>query len=221
MQALPHTVVYIEGGYSDLNTPAYTAKVLNAVGVCKIRGFFTNDTHDNWTSLEVKWATAIAKRTHGAHFIVNTASNGRGALRNHNRRKNGNEDLCNPPGRALGPRDTTDTGFPLADAWMWTHPPGQQQRLRRRPRRRRLLADLRRGPRRPRQPEARPRLPQPARTSAIDGALGRIPRLRRGRGITIEGADDDRSTGPADRCSATGAGSGAPLCWARSLPRRC
>jgi endoglucanase len=124
MQALPHTVVYIEGGYSDLNTVAYTAKILNAIGVSTIRGFYTNDTHDNWTSLEVKWATAIAKRAHGAHFIVNTASNGRGALRNHNRRKNGNEDLCNPPGRALGPRGTTDTGFAFADAWMWTHPPG-------------------------------------------------------------------------------------------------
>ncbi|MHB1837935.1 MAG: glycoside hydrolase family 6 protein, partial [Solirubrobacteraceae bacterium] len=36
----------------------------------------------------------------------------------------GNEDLCNPPGRGLGPMDTTDTGFPLADAFMWTHPPG-------------------------------------------------------------------------------------------------
>ena len=22
------------------------------------------------------------------------------------------------------PRDTTDTGYPLADAFMWTHPPG-------------------------------------------------------------------------------------------------
>jgi hypothetical protein len=124
MQALPHTVLYIEGGYSDLNTVAYTAKVLNAIDVHKIRGFYTNDTHDNWTSTEVKWATAIAKRTHGAHFIVDTSSNGRGALRNHNRAINGNEDVCNPPGRALGPRDTTKTGFAFADAWMWTHPPG-------------------------------------------------------------------------------------------------
>jgi endoglucanase len=124
MRVLPHAVVYIEGGYSDTNTVAYTAKVLNAIGVSTIRGFYTNDTHNNWTSQEVKWATAIAKRTHGAHFVVNTASNGRGPLRNANRRQSGNEDLCNPPGRALGPQDTTETGFALADAWIWTHPPG-------------------------------------------------------------------------------------------------
>jgi hypothetical protein len=124
MQALPHTVVYLEGGYSDSNSVRYTAKVLNAIGVNKIRGFFTNDTHEAWTIDEVRWATAIAKRTHGAHFIVDTADNGRGPLFNKIKVGNGIEDLCNPPKRGLGPRTTTDTGYPFADAWMWTHPPG-------------------------------------------------------------------------------------------------
>jgi Glycosyl hydrolases family 6 len=124
MQALPHTVVYVEGGYSDSNSVAYTAKILNAIGINRIRGFFTNDTHEAWTIDEVHWATAIAKRTHGAHFIVDTADNGRGPLYNHVKVGNGVEDLCNPPKRGLGPRDTTNTGYAFADAWMWTHPPG-------------------------------------------------------------------------------------------------
>jgi Glycosyl hydrolases family 6 len=122
--SLPHTVVYVEAGYSDSNPVGYTARVLNAIHVNRIRGFFTNDTHENWTINEVRWATAIAKRTHGAHFIVNTADNGRGPLVNRDRVHNGNEDLCNPPGRGLGPLDTTDTGFAYADAFLWTHPPG-------------------------------------------------------------------------------------------------
>jgi endoglucanase len=124
MAALPHTVVYVEGGYSDSNSVRYTAKVLNAIGIGKIRGFFTNDTHEAWTMSEAKWGTAIAKRTHGAHFIVNTADNGRGPLYNKVKVGNGVEDLCNPPRRGLGPRDSTNTGFAFADAWMWTHPPG-------------------------------------------------------------------------------------------------
>ncbi|MBV9817197.1 MAG: glycoside hydrolase family 6 protein [Solirubrobacterales bacterium] len=124
MQSLPHTVVYVEGGYSDSNSVQYTARVLNAIGVDSIRGFFTNDTHQAWTINEARWATAIAHRTHGAHFIVDTADNGQGPLLNRDRVRNGNDDLCNPPGRGLGPRDTTDTGFAFADAWMWTHPPG-------------------------------------------------------------------------------------------------
>ena len=124
MGALPHTVVYVEGGYSDSNSVSYTARALNAIGIGHIRGFFTNDTHENWTINEVRWATAISRRTHGAHFIVDTADNGRGPLLERNRVKNGNEDLCNPPGRGLGPLDTTQTGYADADAFMWTHPPG-------------------------------------------------------------------------------------------------
>jgi hypothetical protein len=124
MQALPHTLVYVEGGYSDSNSVAYTAKILNAIGVNSIRGFFTNDTHEAWTINEAHWATAISEKTHGAHFIVDTADNGRGPLDNTNKVRDGVEDLCNPPGRGLGPQTTTNTGFAFADAWMWTHPPG-------------------------------------------------------------------------------------------------
>jgi endoglucanase len=124
MQALPHTVVYVEGGYSDSNTARYAAKILNAAGVNKIRGFFTNDTHEQWTINEVRYATTIANLTHGAHFIVNTAANGRGPLLNPHPTTQGVENLCNPPNRGLGIRDTTNTGYPYADAFMWTHPPG-------------------------------------------------------------------------------------------------
>ena len=124
MEALPHTVVYVEGGYSDSNSAAYTAKILNRIGVDKIRGFFTNDTHENWTINEVKWAQRVSKLTHGAHVIVDTADNGDGPKANRDRVKNGNNDLCNPPGRAIGPEDTTNTGSAPADAFLWTFPPG-------------------------------------------------------------------------------------------------
>jgi hypothetical protein len=123
-QALPHTVVYVEGGYSDSNSVGYTAKALNAIGVNKIQGFFTNDTHNNWTINEIRWATKVAQRTHGAHFIVNTASNGQGPKLNPHPTTQGVEDLCNPPGRGLGPTFNTSTGYKYADAFMWTHPPG-------------------------------------------------------------------------------------------------
>jgi endoglucanase len=124
-QSLPHTVVYAEAGYSDANRPKYTARVLNAIGIRKIRGFYTNDTHHVWTIDEVHWAQKVSGRTGGAHFIVNTAENGTGQLRTRHPHRQGNEVLCNPPGRALGPRPTTATGSPLADAWLWTYEPGK------------------------------------------------------------------------------------------------
>jgi endoglucanase len=125
LEALPHTAVYMEGGYSDANTAAYAAKMLNAAGISRIQGFFTNDTHLQWTSHELKYAAAVSKLTGGAHFIINTAGNGRGPLLNPHPRTQGIEDLCNPPNRGLGIPDTTDPGLdPDLDALLWTAPPG-------------------------------------------------------------------------------------------------
>jgi endoglucanase len=122
--SLPHEVAYMEAGYSDAEPPSYAAKVLNASGVRKIRGFWTNDTHLNWTINEIHWGEAISRKTHGAHFVVNTAQNGNGPLKNPHPGSQGVEDLCNPPGRALGPRPTTSTGFKPVDAFVWSTVPG-------------------------------------------------------------------------------------------------
>ncbi len=124
ISSLPHTVVYLEAGYSDANGPRYTARVLNAAGVGTIRGFWTNDTHLNWTISEIKWGDKVSRLTHNAHFVINTAQNGNGPKKNPHPVTQGNEDLCNPPGRGLGPRPTTDTGFSHVDAFLWSSPPG-------------------------------------------------------------------------------------------------
>ncbi|MGN6870797.1 MAG: glycoside hydrolase family 6 protein [Solirubrobacteraceae bacterium] len=124
VSALPHAVVYIEGGYSDGASPSYTARVLNAVGVRNIRGFYTNDTHMQWTANEIRWGLKVSSMTGGAHFIINTADNGHGPLLNPHPVKQGIEDLCNPPGRGAGIPTTTDTGNQAIDAFMWVHVPG-------------------------------------------------------------------------------------------------
>ncbi len=124
LAALPHTVVYMEAGYADGNSPRYTAKVLNAVGISKIRGFWTNDTHEDWTINEVHWGERVSQLTHGAHFVVNTATNGHGPLIPANRVRDGNEVLCNPPGRGIGPQPQVNPGFAGVDAFLWTAPPG-------------------------------------------------------------------------------------------------
>jgi endoglucanase len=122
--ALPHTVVYLAGGYSDANSPSYAAKILNASGIRKIEGFFTNGTHNNWTSKEIAYGNAISKLTGGAHFVIDTADNGTGPVLNPHPTTQGVENLCNPPGLGLGPRPTTSTGYRNVDAYLWTHVPG-------------------------------------------------------------------------------------------------
>jgi len=124
MEAQPHTAVYLEGGYSDATSPRYASRILNAVHVNTIQGFYTNDTHNQWTLTEVKYGNKISRMTHGAHYIVNTSDNGRGPKLNPHPGRQGIEDLCNPPGRGLGIEDTTTTGYPQANAFLWVHSPG-------------------------------------------------------------------------------------------------
>jgi endoglucanase len=124
IRALPHTVVYIEGGYSDSNNARYAARLLNAAGVRHVQGFFTNDTHEQWAINEIRYAQKVSRMTGGAHFIVNTAQNGTGPLLNPHPSTQGIENLCNPPGRGLGHRDDTNTGISRLDGLLWTHTPG-------------------------------------------------------------------------------------------------
>ena len=90
-----------------------------------IQGFFLNSTHFDWTSHEIRYGEEISRLTGGKHFVVNTGENGRGPLTPPDRVHQGNEVLCNPPGRGLGPKPTTNTGYPNVDAFAWTSNPGE------------------------------------------------------------------------------------------------
>jgi endoglucanase len=124
LSALPHAVVYIEAGYSDSNGPRYTARALNRSDISKAQGFYTNDTHLQWTMREINWGNKVSRLTHGKHFIVSTSQNGRGPKLNPHPTTQGIEDLCNPPGRGLGPKPNTNTGFAKVDAFLWAIVPG-------------------------------------------------------------------------------------------------
>ncbi len=76
---------------------------LRASGVAQAQGFFLNSTHFDWTSTEIHYGQQISRLLGGAHFVVNTGENGKGPLVPQHRVGHGNEVLCNPPGRGLGP----------------------------------------------------------------------------------------------------------------------
>lgn len=120
----PHLVIYLDAGAADAIPADQTARLLERAGIAQIQGFFLNSTHYDWTSREVQYGEQIARLT-GKHFVVNTAVNGRGPLVPADRVHHGNEVLCNPAGRGLGPRPTTTTGFPSADAFAWIGNPGE------------------------------------------------------------------------------------------------
>jgi endoglucanase len=129
LEADPHVVVYLDGGAADALPAARQAQLLRASGVGQAQGFFLNSTHFDWTARELAYGAQISQRLGGAHFIINTGENGRGPLVPANRVKNGNEVLCNPPGRGLGPLSVAQgvaqpTGYANADGFLWFTNPG-------------------------------------------------------------------------------------------------
>jgi endoglucanase len=121
----PHLVIYLDAGAADALPARRAANLLNRAGVAKIQGFFLNSTHFDWTWREIRYGEQISRMTGGKHFVINTGENGRGPLVPKDVVHQGNEVLCNPPGRGLGPKPTTDTGYPNVDMFAWTSNPGE------------------------------------------------------------------------------------------------
>ena len=121
----PRLVVYLDAGAADAIPVGQTAHLLQQAGVNQIQGFFLNSTHFDWTSREIQFGEAVSRLTGGKHFVINTGENGRGPLATADRVRDGNEVLCNPAGRGLGPVPTTSTGYANVDAFAWTTNPGE------------------------------------------------------------------------------------------------
>jgi hypothetical protein len=131
LSQLPHALLYVEGGTSDANSAAESARVLNASDAHKIRGFFLNDTHFNWAYREIQYGNRISRLTGGLHFVVDTRGDGQGPIRNPDPVRQGNEELCNPPHRGLGPKPGASNGRPYGlyskhlDGFVWVTTPGE------------------------------------------------------------------------------------------------
>jgi endoglucanase len=121
----PHVAVYLDAGAGDALSYKTAARMLNGAGIHQAQGFFLNSTHFDWTTSEIAYGQKVARALHGVHFAVSTSDNGRGPLRPKDRVHHGNEILCGPKGRGLGPRPTSETGYAFADAFAWIALPGK------------------------------------------------------------------------------------------------
>jgi endoglucanase len=121
----PHLVIYLDAGAADALHADDAARLLKQAGIAKVQGFFLNATHFDWTKREIRYGNQISRLTGGKHFVVNTGVNGQGPLTPPDIVKDGNEVLCNPVGRGLGPKPTTKTGYPNVDMFAYTTNPGE------------------------------------------------------------------------------------------------
>ncbi|WP_067132560.1 glycoside hydrolase family 6 protein [Microtetraspora malaysiensis] len=145
---LPRTAVYLDGGvdgWPDLRTSALR---LIRAGVDRTAGFYLNVYDHQPTRRLTTYGTKLSKclqvmtsNASGtctdaeldavsvdppglAHFVIDTARNGRGAWRPPAGKYADPQEWCNPPERGAGVRPTTDTANELADAYLWIRPPG-------------------------------------------------------------------------------------------------
>ena len=123
----PNAAIYLDGGASDWETWQTQASRLRKAGVDnpRVRGFFLNSTHYDWTSKNVRYGDRLATALGGKHYVVSTAVNGRGPYRLRRAKRYFNEQRCNPPGRALGPEPTVQTASVWADAYVFIGDPGR------------------------------------------------------------------------------------------------
>lgn len=110
----PNTAVYLDAGHSGWQTVSVMAARLSSVGLQHARGFSLNVSGFDDTAAELAYGQALASAT-GKHYVIDTSRNGLG---------NG-DTSCNPAGRALGSRPTSETGTSGADAYLWIKHPGE------------------------------------------------------------------------------------------------
>jgi endoglucanase len=118
--AIPNLTTYIDIGSSGWLRKGHAKRLLRKAGVRYVRGFALNTTHFNYTREELRYGNALA-RALGKHYVVNTAENGRGGLKNP---KNPKDRFCNPVNAGLGALPTTRTASKWADAYLWISRPG-------------------------------------------------------------------------------------------------
>ena len=114
----PGTAVYIDAGHARWLPADAMAARLNDVGIAKARGFSLNTANFFTTGESIGYGDAISGMTGGKPYVIDTSRNGNGPT---------DDELywCNPSGRALGARPTTDTGNGNVDAFLWVKRPGE------------------------------------------------------------------------------------------------
>ncbi|MBE3009062.1 glycoside hydrolase family 6 protein [Microbispora sp. NEAU-D428] len=146
--ALPHTAVYLDGGIEGWPDFVAMADRLVNAGVGRADGFYLNSSDFQHTDSLLRYGDRLSRcvyllSTKGGgtcadaeidavpddapltHFVIDTSRNGKGVWEAPEGKYADPQLWCNPPGRGVGLRPTTDTGNELADAFLWIRHPGE------------------------------------------------------------------------------------------------
>ncbi|WP_092557350.1 glycoside hydrolase family 6 protein [Actinoplanes derwentensis] len=120
----PLAKVYLDAGNPGwIKDVGRVAEALERAGVRQADGFSLNVANFETTDDNIIYGTAVSDRLGGLPFVIDTSRNGNGPAPVDAQDAEGH--WCNPPGRALGPSPTTQTGTPRVDAFLWIKRPGE------------------------------------------------------------------------------------------------
>ncbi len=117
LEALPGVAVYIDAGHSRWVPADKMAERLRKAGIAKARGFSLNVSNYIGDEELITYGDQIVGLIGDTHYVIDSSRNGNGPAE-------GNQ-WCNPAGRALGRKPTTETGNPRLDAYIWVKNPGE------------------------------------------------------------------------------------------------
>lgn len=109
--------VYLDAGHARWQPASTMAARLAAAGVDLVAGFTLNVSNFIGDADNLAYGEQVSKLVGGKHFIIDSGRNGLGPT--------ADMQWCNPDGRAIGRRPTTNTGNPLLDAYLWIKTPGE------------------------------------------------------------------------------------------------
>jgi len=115
LKAKGNIAVYLDAGHSNWVPANDIAPRLTLGGIAQADGFALNVSNFEYTNNLVNYGTTLSKLVGDKHFVIDTSRNGNGA----------NGEWCNPSGRALGAKVTTNTGNSLVDGLLWLKNPGE------------------------------------------------------------------------------------------------
>lgn len=116
-KAMGNTSVYVDAGNASWIGASDMASRLKQAGIDQADGFALNVSNFITTATSVSFGQQLSGLVGGKHFVIDTSRNGNGPAPDN--------AWCNPDGRALGAKPTTQTGNALIDGYLWLKYPGE------------------------------------------------------------------------------------------------
>jgi endoglucanase len=116
-KAKGNIAVYLDAGNPRWKSASTIGQRLISAGIANATGFSLNVSNFYTTADNINYGTQVSYKVGGRHFVIDTGRNGLGPTADY--------QWCNPSGRALGNKPTTQTGNALVDAFLWIKTPGE------------------------------------------------------------------------------------------------